>query len=429
MPRPSRSRRALVAAALAVLALLAAGSGLAALRDISGHWAQAAIATLEVRGIITGFPDGTFRSDSPITRGQLTRLLAAALNLNEEVRQLSGRNSRFSDTPAGHWAAPYVEALAESGLARGFPDGTFRPDQQVSRAEFAAFIVRAAGLLDQERLNAGGPLHYADAASIPAWARAAVVTVTAENLVGGFEDNTFRPHRATTRAEASTVVLRLMARRGALHHLSGVVQAWDPIRGRMELRQAGGSLVTVNMDLGASYFRGGVPGGPFDVRPLDQVWIVLGQDGRGRLLEARYQDYLGDHLVALDESSFVLQPMGGGIPLRFRLEAGGAVFLNGRPSNLLAASGARRAYLVLNRTTGEVRALDAVRSNLEGLVLRVDAALRTLEVYGAGRVLRWTDETVAFRDGLRVSPAEIRQFDYVLIASEGDHIAFVQAHP
>ncbi|MFS0728092.1 glycoside hydrolase family 3 N-terminal domain-containing protein [Paenibacillus sp. 1P07SE] len=87
-------------------------------------------------GLAGGLPDGTFRPDAPITRGETAALLTRAYALAE------GRTASQLQDIAGHWAEEDILRLASNSLAGGYPDGTFRPSRQVSRAEYAVFLSR-----------------------------------------------------------------------------------------------------------------------------------------------------------------------------------------------------------------------------------------------------------------------------------------------
>ena len=118
--------------------------------DIGTHWARTFIMALEERGVIGGFaePDGTFtfRPDLNMTRGQEARILVNAYSI---PRAPAGFQSRFIDI-AGHWAAPDITALEAGGYVQGFQesDGTFtyRPEQNLTRAEMCTIIVRIRSL-------------------------------------------------------------------------------------------------------------------------------------------------------------------------------------------------------------------------------------------------------------------------------------------
>jgi Leucine-rich repeat (LRR) protein len=95
------------------------------------------IAAATERGIITGFPDETFRPDAPVTRGQMAIFLARAFELTEEARVA------FSDVSSRSSSYEYIKKILADRITSGYPDGTFRPDQNLIRADFSAFMARA----------------------------------------------------------------------------------------------------------------------------------------------------------------------------------------------------------------------------------------------------------------------------------------------
>ena len=99
-----------------------------------GDWFNNAISTLSNAGIVTGYNDGTFRPNQPITRGEMAKIIANFANLK------SGGKT-FTDL-AGHWSKSYVELAAGNGWIAGYPDGSFRPDQKITRAETVTMINR-----------------------------------------------------------------------------------------------------------------------------------------------------------------------------------------------------------------------------------------------------------------------------------------------
>jgi len=103
----------------------------------------------------------------------------------------------------GHWAAIDIRHLVSRGMLKGYPDGTFKPDKAVNRVEFTAMLTRLMGS------NASGTeLPYRDAEKIPSWARSAVALAHSRGLVGGYEDNTFRPYAGITREEVAVLLVR-----------------------------------------------------------------------------------------------------------------------------------------------------------------------------------------------------------------------------
>ncbi len=113
--------------------------------DDGGHWAKDWIETLRKDGITAGFPDGTYRPNSPVTRAQMAVFLLKARH-GAEYQPPSAKGGKFSDVPPGYWAAPWIEELALEGITAGYPDGTYKPDKAVTRAEMAVFLVKTFDL-------------------------------------------------------------------------------------------------------------------------------------------------------------------------------------------------------------------------------------------------------------------------------------------
>ena len=108
-------------------------------RDVpDGKWYTTYVATLEKAGVIVDSKDGNFRPNDAITRAELASMLAQFANV-------TGGTNTFSDVPATHWAADYIAAAVRSGWIQGYPDGTFRPEQTIKRAEMVAMVNRALG--------------------------------------------------------------------------------------------------------------------------------------------------------------------------------------------------------------------------------------------------------------------------------------------
>ncbi|MDI6600315.1 MAG: S-layer homology domain-containing protein [Thermoanaerobacteraceae bacterium] len=102
-------------------------------RDTSSHWARGYIGALQSRGIITGYPDRSFRPDSKITREEMATIVAKSLNLKP-------KNSHIFKDTGKSWAEGYINAAYEAGLIKGYSDGRFKPYSYATRAETAAMI-------------------------------------------------------------------------------------------------------------------------------------------------------------------------------------------------------------------------------------------------------------------------------------------------
>lgn len=178
--------------------------------NMEGHWVEDCVAELVYRGILSGYPDGTFRPDQPITRLEAVCILARALELAPGTAADLGKFKDAAAIPA--WAVADAAAAAREGLIEGYPhaDGslTFEPAKLITRTEMAAIMSR---VLEKELGQiTPAPLLFTDADDIPDWAKEAVGIALAKGVVGGYPDGTFRPQNNVTRAETASMVCRLL---------------------------------------------------------------------------------------------------------------------------------------------------------------------------------------------------------------------------
>lgn len=132
-------RRSELAKLLSEAFLLKNSTGLS-FNDLSStHWAAPYIARTIGANWMNGFPDATFRPDDATTRAQVAKILVQAKGYS-----VAGiKTSTFTDVASAHWGHPYIEAAAKNYLITGYPDGTFKPNAPITRAEAAALIYRA----------------------------------------------------------------------------------------------------------------------------------------------------------------------------------------------------------------------------------------------------------------------------------------------
>ena len=99
------------------------------------HWAANYIGYMQQFGIITGYADGSFRPDASVTRAEFAAIASRFEKLTEGTKS-------FSDVPSSHWAAKYINFAATRGWVNGYADGTFQPNNSITRAEVAAVTCR-----------------------------------------------------------------------------------------------------------------------------------------------------------------------------------------------------------------------------------------------------------------------------------------------
>ncbi|URN95861.1 MAG: amidase family protein [Candidatus Pristimantibacillus lignocellulolyticus] len=164
--------------------------------DTTDHWAKASIDVLITEGLLNGYSDGTFRPDSGLTRAEAIKVITTYLGLEGQV-------SSFTDVTSNHWANTYIGAAAQSGLMNGYSDGSFRPDEKMSRGELAALITRAF------KLTGTGNTSFKDVNG-NAWFYEYIDALASNKIITGYADSTFKPEKDITRAEFATVIARLL---------------------------------------------------------------------------------------------------------------------------------------------------------------------------------------------------------------------------
>lgn len=112
--------------------------------DVKGTIYENAVKALMEKGIITGYTDGTFKPNDTISRAEACVVIALSMNPSED--DLSGAPaSRFPDLAGFEWAAKYINYAVSKGVVNGYPDGTFRPDDNVTYNEMATMLILALG--------------------------------------------------------------------------------------------------------------------------------------------------------------------------------------------------------------------------------------------------------------------------------------------
>ncbi len=166
--------------------------------DVSlGYWAFTQIEDLNKRGIITGYSDGTFKPEAIVTRAQFAKMLCLSQGIP------TGGSSTFTDV-TGHWAEPYISALVSRGIIGGYPDGTFRPDARISRAELCAVIERAMELSPGSSKSSFPDIEGH-------WAKSDIQIIASSGIVTGYTDGNFRPDASANRAEVAAIIYRTLA--------------------------------------------------------------------------------------------------------------------------------------------------------------------------------------------------------------------------
>jgi len=219
-------RYLIISLLIIILVLVATSEAVAAnadFTDIGDHWSEKAVLLSSSRGMVNGYPDGSFKPDSKITRAETVHFLINALQLDEQRLVLDEVASPFNDVPGFHWAKSDLLLAREIGLVTGYGDGDFKAAESLTRQELAAMLIRALEFLgDTDKQTV--PLNFIDQAGIEPWARNYVARAVAKGLINGYPDGSLKPLGFTTRAEAAVVAQRFMQYTGTAFDYTGTVK-------------------------------------------------------------------------------------------------------------------------------------------------------------------------------------------------------------
>ncbi|WP_238649508.1 S-layer homology domain-containing protein [Paenibacillus piscarius] len=175
--------------------------------DMSSHWAREAVHKLASKYILTGLTDSQFAPDATTTRAEFAAMIIRALGFSSTAPAAAS----FSDIASGAWYAGSIGTAVKLGLVQGGTDNTFRPNDKVTRQEMTTILVKAMALAGAPLpASEAQPAAFKDADQIAGWAQQDVAKAVQAGLITGTPSGQFHPAQSATRAEAATVILRLL---------------------------------------------------------------------------------------------------------------------------------------------------------------------------------------------------------------------------
>lgn len=208
-------------AALCMALLVATASFAATVTDIAGHWAESYIEYGIEAGYISGYADGTFLPDKTVTRAEFSKMI------NNAVKLTSAGDAKgdFNDVVSKDWFFEEVKKAENAGYINGYEDGSFRPNNTVTRQEAAVILSRIV-LPVEERANVDS---FGDGASIDNWAKDSVSMIAAKGYIKGDDKGNFNPKGALTRSQAAKLICEFVKNENIVNRNQNVVASDDEV--------------------------------------------------------------------------------------------------------------------------------------------------------------------------------------------------------
>jgi hypothetical protein len=185
-------------------------------KDLAQHWAKADIEKLASKMIVSGVSKDVFSPDRRMTRAEFVTLLVRGLGLTEDRSA-----PHFADISSSDWFIGSVGAAVKAGLIDGFEDGTFQPDETLTREQLAVLMVRAMATVNgkvKASVNSEHTLNqFTDRNAISSWAVTAVGEALNMNIISGMTDTAFEPSTEASRAQASVMLKRVLQHLGFMN--------------------------------------------------------------------------------------------------------------------------------------------------------------------------------------------------------------------
>jgi hypothetical protein len=171
----------------------------------SNYWAAQFIQQLSQRGVIAGFPDGSFRPEEPVTRAQFAAMINNAFQKAPQRQAIN-----FVDVPSNFWAANAIRQSYTIGFLAGYPGNRFEPNQNIPRQQ--VLVSLANGLEYSPRANTQTTLQYfSDSFNIADWARSPIAAATERQIVVNYPNVQFlNPTATATRAQVAAFIYQAL---------------------------------------------------------------------------------------------------------------------------------------------------------------------------------------------------------------------------
>lgn len=177
------------------------------------HWAKVPVEVLAAKGIINGVGEKQFNPEDKITRAEFTKLLTLLLMVKED-NIVPSLNDKYMDVEENSWYLDYIYSAKKVGLIKGRPDGTFGPNDYIDRQDAAVILSRVLELYYNKKAGSNTEIlnKFKDISSADGYAINPLTLVVENSLLTGQPDGTINPKGQLTRAEAATIIYRLISK-------------------------------------------------------------------------------------------------------------------------------------------------------------------------------------------------------------------------
>ncbi|WP_182199829.1 N-acetylmuramoyl-L-alanine amidase [Paraliobacillus salinarum] len=265
----------------------------AGLKDIPNNYSTEEINYLIEKKIINGYPDGKFKPDNSVTRAEAMKMVGTALNLDGNKVK-----STFPDVEFESFASGYIESAYKKGIIGGYPDGTFKPHQSITRGEMAIVISKAFNITNKSHVNFKDvDKNHPNYESID--------KIFTAGITKGYPNGTYKPKSFITRAEFSVMVARALDP-SFIEETNDDTTAAKPVKPSVKFVRVNTTL-NVRKGPGTNYERVGSlrNGDKVTAHSTEGQWVKI---TKGKLSGYVHQDYLVDELDRL----IVIDPGHGG---------------------------------------------------------------------------------------------------------------------
>lgn len=163
--------------------------------DYASHWAKDTIQSAITTGLAQGYPDGTFKPDNAVTRAEFFAMV------NNAFKFTGTSGTTYTDVSGSAWYAPVISKAKAAGYISGYADGGIHPDASISRQETAVIVRSLNALTPQSTV-----LAFNDASAVADWSKQAVIAAFEARIMVGYPNGSFKPDAQITRAEALVVL-------------------------------------------------------------------------------------------------------------------------------------------------------------------------------------------------------------------------------